>query len=493
MKDEDEPLPPPGVTLRDPDDVVALRKSMEDAVQNSFRKYVHGYSYGGVRLELDNIHLADKESYTLQEQNEAKMKDKFLARRLRADVKLVDDTTNEVLDSRKKFTLARVPYLTDDRGTIIHNGSEYTPIHQMRLLPGVYSRKTQTGELESHFNTRPGTGPVMRVRFNPESAQYSVEIGKSNLHAYSFFRGIGVTDEELERRWGKQILDLNKTRFDKNAVSRAYTRVVPKWERDDSLDDAQKAEAIKKAIASAQIAESVMRRNLPNLFDAEKTASWRAVNIMFSQEDEMEKEASVFFSPDLTPAAAQDSILEFDFDSETTMTKIAAEGFEPDLTAEEMREAVNSIYGGRGPRLASMKSWPAKWLDDQDNMGWLQWYEAYANGRRSDTDERQIQRWKAFKRRHGAQFILNPTPRRGFALRNWAIDPLRLLPAEKKDQFAEEMRRYKDREHAKWILRKGVGDDKLMARARERGFSGDNLVLAAEEGFIGAKDVMDFA
>jgi hypothetical protein len=52
---------------------------------------------------------------------------------------------------------------------------------------------------------------------------------------------------------------------------------------------------------------------------------------------------------------------------------------------------------------------------------------------RMEDDERQIKRWKAFKARHGGPaFQSNPTARRAFALRNWAIDPTKLVSDQKK-------------------------------------------------------------
>lgn len=127
-------------------------------------------------------------------------------------------------------------------------------------------------------------------------------------------------------------------------------------------------------------------------------------------------------------------------------TKQASEDFSPDLEPDELTEAYNAIYGHHGPQLASMKSWPKEWLDDTNPMGWLQWYEQYAAGARGDTDERQIKRWKSFKARHGAQFKKNPTPRRGWALRNWAIDPLKLIDDEPtRGTLAKAMEEYKNK------------------------------------------------
>lgn len=127
-------------------------------------------------------------------------------------------------------------------------------------------------------------------------------------------------------------------------------------------------------------------------------------------------------------------------------TKQASEDFTPDLEPDELTEAYNAIYGHHGPQLASMKAWPKEWLDDTNPMGWLQWYEQYAAGARGDTDAKQIKRWQSFKARHGAQLKKNPTPKRGWALRNWAIDPLKLIDDETtRGTLAKAMDEYKSK------------------------------------------------
>ena len=97
--------------------------------------------------------------------------------------------------------------------------------------------------------------------------------------------------------------------------------------------------------------------------------------------------------------------------------------FQPDLTPDDLKAlgVYDQVYGD-APSEASMKEWPEHWINPQDPLGWLQWYDRYSGGRRTEDDARQIKRWKSFKARHLAQYLKKPTPRRAAALRNWGID-----------------------------------------------------------------------
>lgn len=495
--DDDDPPPPPGVTLRDPEDSDTLRKDIETGITGAMQRYVHGYSYGGVRMELADLKYADKEHYTLAEQREALMSDRLLARRLRGTVRLIDEETNKVIDQKKNMTLARVPYLTQ-RGTFINNGSEFSPVSQSRLLPGAYTRKRDNGEVEVHFNTRPGTGSAMRVTLDPATAQYRLKLGTSDLHAYSVFKDMGVTDEELERRWGKQVLEANKAKYSKDTIARAYNKAIPKWSRDETLTIEQKAAAVREAFGRAQVAESVLKKNLPNLYSREKSAFWRQAGRAVEMAEEMSKEAAAAapFSPDYSPDEILDDWQSFDFDLQEAVKEAS---FEPDLSPGEMKETYNSIYGSSGPRLASMQKWPEHWLDDQDKKGWLEWYQNYADGRRSDEDDRQIGRWKSFKARHGSQFAANPTARRAFALKNWAIDPIAMLPEDKREGVQKAMDDYRNKAYMKWYMNRHDFDDtaaeRLATKARARGAQitdkpgPGQLMSLALDGFITAEDL----
>jgi hypothetical protein len=134
--------------------------------------------------------------------------------------------------------------------------------------------------------------------------------------------------------------------------------------------------------------------------------------------------------------------------------------FKPELTPKEMLAL--GVFGGRymtdcqhefpnswwrhaklspgGPDISlnyfgisagsPLSTWKRKgWIHPDDPRGWFQWYCRYYMGRRlPEEDQRQIQRWKAFKR-HVAQIRQNCEPgdlfcrrRQRQALLQWAYD-----------------------------------------------------------------------
>lgn len=120
--------------------------------------------------------------------------------------------------------------------------------------------------------------------------------------------------------------------------------------------------------------------------------------------------------------------------------------FDPTIieNTQDLREEYNALYGKVGPRLASMKAWPKEWIPESSGLGWLDWYVQYANGKRTPDDEQQIKRWKLFKARHAPAFIKNPTPKRALMLRNWAIDPLKMIEDEEtRNAVSQAMEDYK--------------------------------------------------
>jgi hypothetical protein len=133
------------------------------------------------------------------------------------------------------------------------------------------------------------------------------------------------------------------------------------------------------------------------------------------------------FRPELTPK----EMLELGVFGGKYMTDCTAE-FPPDwfsnakLSPERHDPRLNYFSVSAAQPLSY---WQQKgWIYHEDPRGWFQWYCRYYMGRRCPDDDRQIKRWRAF-RRHVAQVKKhcrcgdrNCRPRQRQALLQWAYD-----------------------------------------------------------------------
>lgn len=268
----DDAVVPPGLTLYDFEDHDTHRKLIFDSAKENMEKQFP-MTHNGVRMELSDVQYRGPEKFTKAEQKKAKITGEYLSKSLRGKVSLYDDKSGDLLDE-KTITLMRVPYLSDI-GTFIQNGSSFTSIAQARLMSGAFTRRKETGELETQFNARTGTGNSFRVTMRPKDAQYRLQVGGSDLHLYSLLKDIGVPDEELEKKWGSEILESNKSTYDTKVLNKAYDKLVPRWmQRTQPATNAEeKALRIKEALERIQGSTSVLKRTLPGMFDMQKSAS----------------------------------------------------------------------------------------------------------------------------------------------------------------------------------------------------------------------------
>jgi hypothetical protein len=251
----DLPVTPEPVQYRAFDDSQATRQAM----QSNILKAIQGrYPIENQRhkLAVEKVGWAGPKHYTLAEQKRAIMRGETLDRRLTGEWVLYDKETGTEMD-RRKTTIAHVPYLTN-RGTFISNGSEYTCASQLRLKPGVYTRVKENGILEAHVNVRPGTGPSFRVYMEPDTGVFRLGLGQSTLKLYPILKAMGVDDDQLEKSWGRELLQKNIESEDPRAVARAFqklVRTVPD-EATQALEDDATAEGgtTKEAATEAGVA-----------------------------------------------------------------------------------------------------------------------------------------------------------------------------------------------------------------------------------------------
>lgn len=218
----EKPIVPEPVTYHNTLDYDTTRKQMFDGTMNALKtKYpIENDKY---RLSLNDLRYEGPEHFTLAEQKQALLKRKSLYRPLRGTWQLTDKTTNKPIDTFKS-TVAHVPYLSP-RGTYIINGSEYSVASQLRLRSGVYTRKKENGELESHFNVLKG-GPSFRVSMEPETGVFRFNVGQAKLKLYPVLKAMGKSDKDIQAAWGNELFQANIAGKDTGTLEKVWERLA---------------------------------------------------------------------------------------------------------------------------------------------------------------------------------------------------------------------------------------------------------------------------
>jgi DNA-directed RNA polymerase beta subunit len=253
---------PAGVSLRDPTDYDALRESIHARVRDAYLKRFP-IENDRVRLELLGADYDSKKTaFGIHDAKRALLEDGSLRAPLRGTFRLTDKATGQTLDE-KKLTFANVP-TPSHRGTFIVNGVEYAPIQQQRLKAGIYARRKDNGELESHLNVLSGTGPQMRIHMEPDTGVYRLNIQQSQNKLYPIAKALGIQDEEMQAAWGPEILKANQE-ASRTSGSRTLGKFYEKLLRhkaDPAADAGQQSASIAEAVGKMEFDPEVTQRTL---------------------------------------------------------------------------------------------------------------------------------------------------------------------------------------------------------------------------------------
>jgi DNA-directed RNA polymerase beta subunit len=247
--------------MREFDDINAMRSNILASVKNAVTsKYpIENDRY---RLEVADVAYDTEDTTPIKKQKEILMQNRSLNRKLYGTWKLVDRETGQVVEE-KRGIIAHVPDMTN-RGTFIRNGTEYVINNQMRLKPGVYTRRKASGDLEAQFNTLPGSGKPFRIHMEPATGIFKMQIGQSHVPLYPILQAQGVSDNQLEKQWGKDLLNANRQKTDLNAVQKVYQRMVSKPEEGETP-----ATGIAREFGRMEMDPDVIERNLGQWMDQE--------------------------------------------------------------------------------------------------------------------------------------------------------------------------------------------------------------------------------
>jgi DNA-directed RNA polymerase subunit beta' len=198
---------------------ISPEKSFETLKSNVVQTISSHFPYEGrtQKVVLNNVWVDDKhESGDLKSQSEAKDFEKTWGVPVKADISLVDKQTGKVVD-RAKITLAKIPKLTSRYGFIV-GGNEYQVDHLFRLKSGVYARIQDNGDLESEFNLAKSPAGNFSILLDRESKKFFLKQKQSHIPLYPILKSMGVSDDDLEKEWGKAIFEANKSKNEQKTL-----------------------------------------------------------------------------------------------------------------------------------------------------------------------------------------------------------------------------------------------------------------------------------
>lgn len=239
----------------------ALKENVQESIKDSFPQVGDKHT-----LEIEDVEIADKQSsadYTSQKK--AKLGGRTWGVPIHATMVLKDTKTGKVIE-KKRQKVATLPKVTN-RYSYIVDGSEFQVDNQWRLKPGVYTKVKANGELDSFFNIK---GRPLHVGFDPKTRKFKAAHGGSKPPMYPIMKAMGISDDTLERTWGKDILEANKTdsrgrpvKHEKVAIDFAK-RLDPRAEVEDYE---QAAALIQQNFKDSKLSPDVTERTLGKPID----------------------------------------------------------------------------------------------------------------------------------------------------------------------------------------------------------------------------------
>ena len=243
--------------LREFGDIGRTRTAIYDNVLKATQA-IQPISNGRHTLRLTNVAYQDPDRFSKQQQKQAILNRQTLARRMQGVWELVDDATGDVID-RKKSVIMSVPHMTE-RGTFINKGTEYALKNQQRLLPGIYTRIRDNGEIESHANILPGVGQAHRYYLDPAKGMFRIKVGQGTVGIMPLLKAMGATKEQLLEAWGRDLYASNFTADDPQEYKKLKEKFLSAKEMQG--DENQQREALVKKFHDMQVDPEVTKRTL---------------------------------------------------------------------------------------------------------------------------------------------------------------------------------------------------------------------------------------
>ena len=211
-------------------------------------------------LRLTDIWADDRlDPGDIQSQLKAKNSDRTWGVPIYGTFELLDES-GKVSQRKDKVRLVTLPKITPRMSYII-NGSEHQISSQLRLRPAGYTVRTGPGGIKGQINLAKGYSGQIELHMKPETGVMRTKIGQANQRLYPILNALGLSDSEMARRWGQDVLDANKnmSKSDYDAAVKSFAKSLLKK---DYADTENAAKDLRKFVLNTEMDPKINERTL---------------------------------------------------------------------------------------------------------------------------------------------------------------------------------------------------------------------------------------
>jgi len=247
---------------------VAINAATDDAMLQGIKQQFP-IETGKYTLSVEDMHV-DKKNYTTADEKDAILKSRSLTYPIRGTLMLHDRATGKLVDRVQNFALADTFHVTN-KHTLLYKGNNYSVANLMQLRPGVYTRKTNNGELETNINT--GKGATFSLGLDSKTMEiYFSKINGKNLHipiAPLMTKGFGLSDADVMRFVPSDVWMANRkiTKGKEDLIlGQLYKRLVDRKEQSRSVSTEEMGVALKSRLAEMTLDKETTATTLGKSF-----------------------------------------------------------------------------------------------------------------------------------------------------------------------------------------------------------------------------------
>ena len=242
----------------------ATDKAMMDGIVKQFPVETAKYTLSVVDPRVD------KKEFTTADEKDAILQSRSLTYPIRGTLLLHDRSTGKLLDRVHNFALADTFHVTN-KHTLLYKGNNYSVSNLMQLRPGVYTRKTNNGELETNINT--GKGATFSLGLDSKTMEiYFSKINGKTRHisiAPLMTKGFHLSDADIMKFVPADVWQANKAICagkEDVALNQLYRSLVDRREQTKNVSAEEMGVALKSRLGEMTLDKQTTEITLGKAF-----------------------------------------------------------------------------------------------------------------------------------------------------------------------------------------------------------------------------------